>query len=210
MEDTLVQLRVALESVQLPNVRSIRLAPIHAMGIVHIRWSGLGVFGNTSTSGNQLWSHLHTLDLQIQNPFLAKHKLSESQQIMFKKVLYDYLRSFSDTLKCLRFVWMDEDGPGPFTLDLEPGLEGRRQPILWTALDELCLGNIVLPHRTIRRLPERVANSDVRLKMLRSTYRHSRAVFDNGEEWVEVLLDFAPHGIEREKVFSQASSVYSQ
>jgi hypothetical protein len=210
VEDDLVDLRAALEGVQLPHVRCVRLTPIHAMGIVHMRWSGFGAFDAVSASPCHIWSNLHTLDLQLENPFLPKHKLSEWQQVMFKKILYDYLLSFAATLKCLRFTWRGEDGPSPMTLDLEPGLEGYRQAIVWTALEEVYLGNILLPHRTIRLLPERVTKPGVCLKTLRSTHRHSRVNFEDENAWVQVLLGFAPHGIEREKLSSQASSVYSQ
>jgi hypothetical protein len=210
VEDDLTDLRVALEAVDLPHVRRVRLTPVHAMGIIHLRWSGFGAFGDLAVKPFNVWSNLHTLDVQLVNPFLAKQRLSESQQVMFKKILYDYLLSFAETLKCLRFVWLDEDGPSPMTLEREPGLEGYRQAIVWAALEEVYLGNIALPHRTIRLLPERVARADVQLKTLRSTHRHSRVAWDDDNAWVKVLLDFTPHGIERGNTFSQASSVYSQ
>jgi hypothetical protein len=179
------------------------------MGIVHLCWSGFGAFGGPSMNSHNLRSNLHTLDMQLNNPSSAKQKLSEPQQVMFKKVLYDYLQSFAATLICLRFVWLDDDGPSPITLDLEPGLEDGRQAIVWLALEELYLGNIALPHRTIRLLPERIVKSGVRLKTLRNTHRHSRARFEDDNAWVHVQLGFMPHGVERE-VLSQASSVYSQ
>ena len=210
VEDDLTDLRVALEAVDLPHVRRVRITPVHAMGIIHLRWSGFGAFGALAIKPCNVWSNLHTLDVQLENPFLAKQRLSESQRVMFTKILYDYLLSFAETLKCLRFVWLDEDGPSPMTLELEPGLEGFRQAIVWTALEEVYLGNIALPHRTIRLLPERVARAGVQLKTLRSTHRHSRIGWDDDNAWVKVLLDFKPHGIERENTFSQASSVYSQ
>jgi hypothetical protein len=210
VEDVLIDFRVALETVHLPHVRCVRFRPVHAMGIAHLRWSGFGAFGSLAIKPFNVWSNLHTLDLQLDNPFLTKHGLSQSQQVMFKKILYDYLLSFAETLKCLRFIWLGEDGPSPMTLDLEPGLEGYRQAISWTALEEVSLGNILLPHRTIRLLPERVVRAGVRLKTLRSTYQHSRVKWDDDNAWVEVLLNATPHGIVRGNAFSQASSVYSQ
>lgn len=210
IEVELVHLRVALESAQLPHLRYVSLSPVHAMGIIHLRWSGFAAFGDVSISPTNIWSNLNMLDIQLKNPFLAERKLSERKQMMFRKVLYDYLRSFSATLKRLRFVWLDGDGPSPMTLDLEPGLEGHRPPIVWTALEEVYLGNIMLPHRTIRLLPERVAKANVRLKTLRGTQRSSQVVFDDDNAWLEVLLNLTPHGIERGRMNSQASSVYSQ
>lgn len=208
--DDLTNLRLALEAVHLSHVRRVTLTPVHAIGIVHLRWSGFGAFGALAVKPFNVWSNLHTLDVQLENPFSAKHRLSESQRVMFKKILYDYLLSFAETLKCLRFIWLDEDGPSPMTLELEPGLEGWRQAIVWTALEEVYLGNIALPHRTIRLLPERVVSASVQLKTLRSTHRQSRVNWDDETAWVNVLLDFTPHDIQRGNAFSQASSVYSQ
>jgi len=212
VEDALVTVRVALENAQLVHIRSIHLTPIHAMGIMHLRWSGLGAIGTDLESAptSSLWQNLHTLDVQLRNPFLKTRELSESQQAMFKKVLYDYLRSFATTLKCLRFVWMDDDGPSPITLDLEPELIEHRQPIVWTVLEEVCLGNITLPHRTIILLPERTIKPGLRVRMLRTTHRYSMAVFGDEDAWVEVLLNYTPHGMARRRVNSQASSLYSQ
>lgn len=212
VEDALVVVRVALETAQLPHVRSIHLTPIHAMGIMHLRWSGLGAIGTDLQTAptHNLWQNLHTLNIQLHNPFPKKRGLSESQQAMFKKVLYDYLRSFAATLKCLRFVWVNDDGPSPITLDLEPELVGYRQPIVWSVLEEVCLGNITLPHRTIALLPERISNPDVRVRMLRSIHRHSMAVFGDEDAWVKVLLNYAPPGMVRGGVNNRASSLYSQ
>lgn len=210
VEDDLLDLRVALETAYLPHVHCVRLTPMHAMGIIHLRWSGFGAFGALAVKPFNVWSNLHTLDVQLENPFSAKQRLSEPQEVMFKKILYDYMLSFAETLKRLRFVWLDEDGPSPMTLELEPGLGGCRQAIVWSALEEVYLGNIALPHRTIRLLPERVARAGVQLKTLRSTHRHSRAKWDDDSAWVKVLLDFTPHDTEPGNVLSQASSVYSQ
>lgn len=210
VEDDLTDLRVALEAVYLPHVRRVSLTPVHAMGIIHLRWSGFGAFGALAVKPFNVWSHLHTLDVQLENPFSAKQRLSESQQVMFNEILYDYLLSFAETLKCLRFIWLNEDGPSPMTLELEHGLAGCRQAIVWTALEEVYLGNIALPHRTIRLLPERVVRAGVQLKTLRSTHRHSRGAWDDDNAWVKVLSDFTPREIERGNAFSQASSVYSQ
>jgi hypothetical protein len=196
VEDVLIDFRVALEIVHLPHVRCVRFTPVHAMGIAHLRWSGFGAFGALAVKPSNVWSDLHTLDMQLENPFLSKHGLSEPQQVMFRKIFYHYLLSFAETLKCLQFIWLGEDGPSPMTLDLEPGIEGCRQAIVWTALEEVSLGNILLPHRTIRLLPERIAKVGVRLKTLRSTFQHSPFKWDDDDAWVEVLLDFTPHDIQ--------------
>lgn len=210
VENALVVLRIALESSQMPQLHTFRLVPIHAMGIIHLRWSGFGAFGTVPANKHNIWQRLHTLDIQLHNPFLTQHKLSESQQVMFKKLLHDYLRSFAQTLKCLRFIWLDDEGPSPTTLYDEPGLVGQREPIVWFALKEVWLGNVTLPHRTITLLPDRLMKPGVRLMMLRSEHRHSRVALEDEKAWAEILLEFAPHGIRREGLFSEASSVYSQ
>ncbi|KAM0714233.1 hypothetical protein Q7P37_010020 [Cladosporium fusiforme] len=210
VEDALVTLRVALECSKLSRLRAFRLTPIHAMGIIHLRWSGFGALGPAPANKYNAWQNLHTLDVQLHNPFQVQQKLSESQQVMFKKILHDYLRSFASTLKCLRFMWLDDDGPSPMILDLEPGLSGRREPIVWFALEEVWLGNIALPQRTITLLPERLMKPGIRFKTLKSIYKHSRTALDDDKAWVEILLEFAPHGIRREGMASEASSVYSQ
>lgn len=78
VEDDLLDLRVALETAYLPHVRRVRLTPMHAMGIVHLRWSGFGAFGALAVKPFNVWSNLHTLDVQLENPFLTKQRLSES------------------------------------------------------------------------------------------------------------------------------------
>ena len=210
IEETLVNLRVALEVTAPPHLNSVRLLPIHVMGIIHLCWSTFGAFGSIPTNPNIIWQNIRTLDIQVRNPFTASRKLSEPQQVMFMKILHDYLRSFATTLKCLRFVWLEDEGPSPVTLDLEPGLEGQREPTLWRALEEIWLGNIALPHRTIRLLPERTMGS-VRLKTLRSTHRHPRASFEEAGAWIEVLLGKKEcEEVRKERRVSGASSVYSQ
>lgn len=210
IEASLVDLRMAIDSVAPPHLKNVRIMPIHALGILHLRWSTFGAFGSTPTQPTLFWHGLHTLDLQIQNPFVIHQKLSEAQQGMFRKILHDYLRSFANTLKCLRFVWLDAEGPSPVTLDLEPSLAGARDPVLWRALESIWLGNVTLPHRTIMLLPERTVKS-VQLKMLRSTHRHSRALFEDADAWVEVLLgEKMVESGGRERAASGGSSVYSQ
>lgn len=210
IEETLVNLRIALEVVAPPHLDTVRLLPIHAMCIVHLRWSTFGAFGSIPTNPSVVWHSIRTLDLQIHSPFTATRKLSEPQHVMFKKILHDYLRSFATTLKCLHFVWLDDEGPSPVTLEFEPGLDAQREPIIWLALEEIWLGNIELPHRTIRLLPERTMGP-VRLKTLRSTHRHSRATFEDAGAWIDVLLGKKESDeVRRDRRVSGASSVYSQ
>ncbi|KAK5108495.1 hypothetical protein LTR62_008235 [Meristemomyces frigidus] len=77
IENTLVTFRTALEAAALPRLSEAHFTPIHAMGIVHLRWSGLGVFGFGFPSSRldlpiveqSMWQRLQTLDLQVASPF---------------------------------------------------------------------------------------------------------------------------------------------
>ncbi|KAI7286451.1 hypothetical protein KC345_g1119 [Hortaea werneckii] len=119
------------------------------MGIVHLRWSGLSAFGPVASFNKDLliWQRLQLLDIQLQDPF-ADGKLSRAQELMFKKILYEYLRSFAPTLCRLYFLWLDGEGPSPLMLHTEAGLEDRR-PLYWHKLQELRLGNITQAHESI-------------------------------------------------------------
>ena len=204
VEDMLVTLRVAIESADLKRLRTLRLAPIHAIGIIHLRWLSMGAFGGASPLGASVWRHLDTLDVRIQSPFTAK-RLSEAQGIMFKKVLYEYLRSFAPTLRCLRFVWLGGDGPSPLTLHLEPYLEGRAE-IHWPRLEELWVGNITLPQRMFK-LTQEVAPNVTRLMILRSTHQNSSMNANNSSVWIE-LRELSEADEDHET--DLASSMYSQ
>lgn len=204
VEDMLVTLRVAIEQADIPHLRTVCLGPVHAMGIIHLRWLGIGAFVQAQAAGADVWRSIDTLDLRIYSPF-ATREVTEAQGSMFKKILYDYLRSFAPSLRCLRLVWLGGDGPSPLTLHLDPELEGRSE-ILWPKLEELWIGNILQPRRTIKLTP-RLAPSVTCLKSLRSTRRDSSMDASDSSAWVEVL------GLPESGEFAESdrgSSIYSQ
>ncbi|KAK6430318.1 60S ribosomal protein L19B [Oleoguttula sp. CCFEE 5521] len=209
VETMLITLRVALERSRFRRLISIRLAPMHAMGIVHLRWSGFSAFSSASTIRGSLWRDLQTLDVQLHNPFSDKHTLSNRQAIMFKKILHDYLASFGRTLKCLHFIWLGEEGPSPLTLDLDIDLQGSRKAIIWHALIEAWLGNVIHPHQTIRTLPER-ALQRVSLKTLRSPHRDSSVVFDDTSAWVNVIFGTRKRDTATSSLYSQGNNLRTQ
>ncbi|OQO11610.1 hypothetical protein B0A48_03337 [Cryoendolithus antarcticus] len=209
VETMLITLRLALERGRFRRLTSVRLSPIHATGIVHLRWSGFSAFSSASTIRGSLWRDLQTLDVQLHNPLSNKHTLSNSQVIMFKKVLHEYLASFARTLKCLRFVWLGEEGPSPLTLDLDIDLQGIRKAIVWYALVETWLGNVINPHQTIRVLSERTLQT-VSLKTLRSTHRDSRVVFDDAGAWVSVVLGSKKRDTATSSLYSQGNNLRTQ
>ncbi|TKA83718.1 hypothetical protein B0A55_00276 [Friedmanniomyces simplex] len=198
VEDTLVTLRRALEHSHPPYLREIHCDPVHAMGLLHLRWPGLGAFGgggggpphpSPPTPQKQIWQTLHTLDLHLLNPFIPMGTLTPPQTLLLHKLLHDYLRALTPTLRTLRFVWLDVDGPSPLTLHLEAGLAGggaEREPLRWEALQEVWLGNITFPTRTLQNAAF-VAPRLERLWVLRSTHRSSRFHYSNPEAWVDHL-----------------------
>ena len=202
VEDMLVTLRVAIERTNLKHLRTLCLGPIHAMGIIHLRWLSIDAFGGAAASEDCIWQHLEVLDICIQNSFTTK-RLSEAQATMFKKVLYEYLRSFAPMLRCLRFIWLDGDGPSPLTLHLDPDLQDRTE-IHWPRLEELWVGNIT---RLTTKLVREVAPNLTRLMTLRSTHRNASLNVNDSFAWMKMTgFDEANQDDETDL----ASSIYSQ
>ncbi|KAI6810967.1 hypothetical protein KC332_g2053, partial [Hortaea werneckii] len=168
----------------MPELREVKLIPVHAMGIVHLRWSGLSAFGPVASLNKDLliWQRLQLLDIQLRNPF-ADGKLSRAQELMFKKILYDYLRSFAPTLCRLYFLWLDGEGPSPLMLHTEAGLEDRR-PLYWYNLQELRLGNITKAHESIELAGDHFPKLE-KLQMLRP--RAGPSDHNGIDPWVDIL-----------------------
>lgn len=203
----------------MPSLHEVRFNPVHIMGIIHLRWNGQGAFGTIrrprppSPLTNPIWQNLQTLDLQLLNPFIPVSPVTPSQALMFWKLSYDYLRSFTPTLRILRLVWLDADGPSPMTLHLEDDLVGTREPLRWQALEELWVGNITFTNRTVQ-LADYLAPGLRKLMVLRSTYRNSRLDYAEGKAWMDrtppkqsrdvMQLPLAPVAAD------DASSIYSR
>ena len=202
IEDTLVDLRIAIERAALPKLRHFCLSPIHAMGIMHLIWSGPGVFGEAQATRGDVWHRIEFLDIHIVNPF-SNGQLSSAQQLMFTKTLFDYLKSFASTVRILRFLWLGEPGPSPLALHLESGL-AQRLPTRWKALEELWIGNILLPKRTITLVHE-LAPAIKQVKHLHSVHRDSYLEVDDPSAWLDLAF-----GHNSEAARDGASSIYSQ
>ncbi|KAI6817009.1 hypothetical protein KC340_g15038 [Hortaea werneckii] len=206
VESAIVDIRNALEWSDVPKLREVKLVPVHAMGIVHLRWSGLSAFGPVASLNNDLlvWQRIQLLDIQLHNP-LTNGKLSRSQQLMFKKILYDYLRSFASTLCRLHFLWLDGEGPSPLMLHTEAGLEDRK-PIRWHNLQELRLGNIIQEHESAELAGDHFPKLE-KLQMLRP---HAEPSDLNGmDTWVDILRCKTP-SVPSTRVRVPTSSVYSR
>ncbi|KAI9777658.1 MAG: hypothetical protein M1816_004615 [Peltula sp. TS41687] len=124
VERSLVGIRQALESTTLPSVTSLRLDPIHAIGILHLRWAGLAAFESAEWMAGPFWSRIRTLDISLLNP---AGLLAKGHQRMFVKILHDYLGSFSGFLEDLRFRWVGASlGPNPLFLEQAMAKARRR------------------------------------------------------------------------------------
>ncbi|KAK4615229.1 hypothetical protein CLAFUR0_09426 [Fulvia fulva] len=128
------------------------------MGIIHLRWDPFGAWQAIQPSAAQRWQNLTTLKLSLHNPSTAHmspeaRKIIPSQHLMFLKMLQAYLRSFSPTLHCLKFMWHGTAGPSPILLHREHGMESQ-QAIRWARLEELWYSNITHQRGTLMALPQ--------------------------------------------------------
>ena len=197
-------LRQAIEKSKLPLLQTFNLMPVHAMGIMHLHWTGLLACRESQAAASKTWLRIRTLDLRIHYPTA----LDERHQAIFFRHLHVYLQSFASSLECLRLIWLGSEGPSPLTLHLEPDLRDSPdiRPIYWTRLKELWLGNIKNPHQTIRNIPKLTPYVEV-AKTLRSTRRDSLVVEANDSAaWLEVML---AQTMRDSTVDSRASSLYS-
>jgi hypothetical protein len=104
--------------------------------------------------------------------------------LLFYKIFDDYLRSFSKSLKCLRLVWLDAAGPSPLMLH---ELVDAREPIHWSRLVELWVGNVTDVEQTLALISER-APGVTKVKTLRYPLPGLMAVGLLGKDaWVDVL-----------------------
>ncbi|KAK0893365.1 hypothetical protein LTS16_025062 [Friedmanniomyces endolithicus] len=200
VETTLVTLRLALETSHPPNLHAISYTPIHAMGLIHLRWSGaLAPFGPpspplpTNPTTTTIWQNLHTLTLHLLNPFHPTSALTPPQTLLARKSLHAFLRSFTPTLRTLRFVYLDFEGPSPLTLHLEPGLVGEREPLRWRALRELWVGGSAAPGRTLERVGE-VAPGLEGLWVLRGGRGRAGVEYEDEGAWVDYLPSVKARG----------------
>lgn len=208
LEETLLLLRISLERSRPRNLQTLTCSPIHAMGLIHLRWTSFGAFREVPSRVNmRLWRNLSTLNLRVLNPL---GEIDERKGIMFLGILYDYLRSFAPTLRTLQFVWLGgrDGGPSPLCLEDEAGLQ-HRPPLHWPRLESFWFGNLSRPNRTISLIPD-VAPRCMEVKALRSAYRVS-GLGDVGEgsgAWYEVPMERVV-GM-RGRASLAASSFYSE
>jgi hypothetical protein len=152
IESALIILRITLERVNPEHLHTVCLAPIHAMGIMHLRWAGSGAYGEACASRNPVWSRLKVLKLEILSPY-TEGRLSTCQKRLFEKIFVDYLQSFCRTLVQLDLSWLGAAGPNPFVV--EDGHQAMKLTKSWSRLRELRLNNVTSNCciSTIKQLP---------------------------------------------------------
>jgi hypothetical protein len=140
IESALVILRITLERVNPEHLHTVCLSPIHAMGIMHLRWAGAGAYGEACASSNPVWSRLKVLKLEIISPY-TEGRLSTRQKRLFEKIFVDYLQSFTRILIQLDLSWLGAAGPNPFVVeDRHKAMELTKS---WSRLRELRLNNVI-------------------------------------------------------------------
>ncbi|KAG9677357.1 hypothetical protein KCU95_g11003, partial [Aureobasidium melanogenum] len=141
IESALIMLRITLERVNPKHIHTVCLSPIHAMGIMHLRWAGAGAYGEACASTNPFWYRLKTLKLGILSPY-AEGRLTKCQILLFEKIFTDYILSFSKTLTRLDLSWFGEAGPDPFNVGEDH--QTMKLTKAWNRLEELRLVNVTL------------------------------------------------------------------
>ncbi|KAH0367315.1 hypothetical protein KCU65_g4760, partial [Aureobasidium melanogenum] len=141
IESALIMLRITLERVNPKHIHTVCLSPIHAMGIMHLRWAGAGAYGEACASKNPVWYRLKTLKLGVLSPYV-EGRLSKCQILLFEKIFTDYLLSFSKTLTKLDLSWFGEAGPDPFNVGEDH--QTMKLTKTWNRLEELRLVNVTL------------------------------------------------------------------
>ena len=164
VERCLVDIRQALESSTFLHLKKFSVDPIHAIGVLHLRWAGGGAYGSANETAGTVWGTLRHLDIGLVNP---AGELAKDHQNMFVKVLHDYLGSFCDSLEQLGFRWIGSTGPNP--LFLEEASRGRKTgltafsapPLTWRTLKAVDLQNTDLQVGQVKALfGERAASLD--------------------------------------------------
>ena len=155
VERCLVDIRQALESSTFLHLKKFSISPIHAMGILHLRWAGGAAYGSAGENAGTFWGTLRHLDIGLANP---AGEMAKDHQNMFIKVLHDYLGSFSDSVEQLGFRWIGSAGPNP--LFLEEAARGRKSsitafsapPLAWRSLRGVDLQNADLQTGQVRAM----------------------------------------------------------
>jgi len=113
----LISLRMALETVALPDLDTLSLQPIHPAAVFHLR-PQLG-YGATPASTRR-WRTIKSLTLEMDAFSFGPECPSDHL-----KLLHTYLASFT-SLESLVFRWKGGRGPSPVSLHSEPCIAASR------------------------------------------------------------------------------------
>ncbi|KAI9811169.1 MAG: hypothetical protein M1827_005620 [Pycnora praestabilis] len=186
VESALISLRMGLEQNSLSHFHTLRLHPIHAMGILHLRWAGGAAWGTANWMAGRAWSKVKTLEIWLTNP---SGLLSKSKWKLFVKVLHDYFVSFRRTLEVLKFHWVGRTGVCPLLLDLVGGVRKRdfsHPAIVWSVINEMWLGNTIMDEGKVGLLMQRANGMTVVRVQDGFLAATSTLVEINGVKWHEV------------------------
>lgn len=207
IEMALIYIRISLESLNPVFLDTVSINPIHAIGILHLRWAGIGAYGaaaGTATPSHDLadsemnvWQKLQNLELRILNPYKAG-RLGKQQRDQFEKVLADYIRSFKPTLKKFKFGWIDcKAGPDILWMTKHYDSSHMGNARSWTRLEEVWLENTIASRRSIVAAEELAPFLQrAMVTVRRMTVRGRREV---GTQWADLLhrpRDKSPAGTE--------------
>jgi hypothetical protein len=185
IESLLIMLRIALERTNPEHLHTVRLSPMHAMGIMHLRWAGTGAYGEACASRNSVWQRLKVLDMGIRSPYMHG-RLSTAQKQLFDKILADYLQSFSQTLTILKLSWLGANGPDLF---YDGGEACDDMTTSWKNLEQLWFGNVTLRRQGIlaaKQLAPKLQKFMVSSHVLDED--GTEHVEDGHEGWVDCLV----------------------
>ena len=113
----LISLRMAVESVTLPDLNALSLLPIHP-GVVFYLRPQLGI--GASPASAKRWCSVKKLSIDMDSFSFGPECPSDHL-----KILHTYLKSFT-SLESFAFRWIGSKGPSPLSLHTEPCVSASR------------------------------------------------------------------------------------
>lgn len=108
----LISVRIAAERASLPRLNNLTLSDIHPSGLLYLQ--PLLGFGSTPSSMRR-WKQIERLEIRMDS-FPTSDAQTSTEHL---KLLYTYLRAFSNNLTDLSFHWNGPKGPCPLALESE-------------------------------------------------------------------------------------------
>ncbi|KAI9772123.1 MAG: hypothetical protein M1840_001412 [Geoglossum simile] len=151
LDETIIALRNAFETANLPHVHTLRLHPIHPLGLLHLRWTI--AFGDADWIAGKFWSRITTLVMHVLKP--GREAMGARQRVMFGKILHSYLAAFSKTLVRLEFSWVGGVGVCPLLLEtIGPGRLFSAPGLRMETMRSIWLANVTLKAEEVKVIME--------------------------------------------------------